>query len=92
MCFDSLLRDKKYTDQVKNVILTVKQQRGFVDDYEDISNISNENRKLKNNNQLFFEMLLEIRWKNYILRIFKKKIEREKEQMLLRKISALEKI
>ena len=87
-----MLKDKFYIDEVKKVILDVKKQYACTTDPDNVCNVPNEELKLTITDQLFFEMLLlEIRGKTISYASFKKKMEREKEEMLLIEINTLQK-
>ena len=87
-----MLKDKFYIDEVKKVILDVKKQYACTTDPDNICNVPNEELKLTISDQLFFEMLLlEIRGKTISYASFKKKMERGKEEMLLKEINTLQK-
>ena len=90
---NSLLKDKTYVDIIKNTILELKKQYCVkVYDMDNIANVGNDEIQFVINDQTFFEMvLLEIRGRTISYASYKKKKETEKENLLKREISELEK-
>ena len=89
---NSLLKDKCHIDEVKKVILDVKKQYVCTTDPDNVCKVPNEELKLTISDQLFYEMLLlEIKGETISYASFKKKMERGKEEMLLKEINTLQK-
>ena len=89
---NSLLKDKKYIEQIKTVITEVKKQYAIpVYDFENINNISPNDLTLQISDQLFFEtLLLEIRGKTISYSTFKKREDTKRETELENDINQLE--
>ena len=91
---NSLLKDKTYVQEIKNILEKVKRQYSKPEqlvNVPDINSISNKDLKFNISDQLFFEVLLmEIRGKTiaYASHLKKKTNQREKE--LLTEIDKLE--
>lgn len=89
---NTLLKDKGYVNEVKNVIIELKQQYcALVYCHDNIHKVKNEDLQLTINDQLFFEMiLLEIRGKSIAYAAHKKKEDVRIEEILTKEISELE--
>ena len=91
---NSLLKDLKYVQEIKQVIQNVKEQHASEDQTElaDIKDISNQNKQFNINDQLFFEVLLiEIRGKSIAYSSYNKKQDKILEDKLIEDIENLEK-
>ena len=91
---NSLLKDKEYVKQIKEVIQNVKTQYAspVQDSEKSINDISIKDLKLDINDQLFFEiLLLEIRGKTIQYSSYKKKCQVKEEETILNEIERLEK-
>ena len=90
---NSLLKDKCYTEIVKNKIDEIKKQYAIpVYDLDKIKEIRQEDMIFTINDQLFLEtLLMEIRGKTISYASFVKKKETETEQNLMEKIKTKEK-
>ena len=76
-----MLKDKCYIDEVKKVILDVKEQYACTTDPDNVCNVPKEELKLTISYQLFFEMLLlEIRGKTISYASFNKKNGKRKRR------------
>ena len=89
---NSLLRDRKYILEIKNLILEIKQRYAVhVYNLDNIDNIPNNDLTFTISDKLFFEtLLLEIRRKTISYSTFKKKTSLEKERNLEKEINELE--
>ena len=89
---NSLLKDKDYVDQIKELILELKEEYAVkVYALDNIKNIPNEDIQFQISDQLFFEMLLtKIRGKTISYASYKKKSEKMKEENLMNEIGKLE--
>lgn len=89
---NSLLHDKDYIDEIKKIILQVKQQYVvLVYNFDKINDIENSNLVFRISDQLFFETLLfEIRGKTISYSSFKKKLTDQNEKQLKEELSNIE--
>lgn len=90
---NNLLKDREFVKEIKDLILEIKRQYGaLVYCQESIGKIRNEELQLMIDDQLFFEMiLLEIRGKSIVFSADKKRIQKEREETLVKEIAELEK-
>ena len=97
------LRDKTYTDKIKQTILETKKQHASlylpvytacslpVYTFENINKVSNEDIQFVINDQLFLEtLIMEIRGATISYSTFKKKHESNEEKQLMKDIDGLE--
>jgi exonuclease III len=89
---NSLLRDKKYIDEIKILINNIKKQYAVpVYNFDNINEIANKDIAFIINDQLFFEtLLMEIRGKTIAYSSYKKSLEREREKIVGTRISYLQ--
>ena len=89
---NSLVSDKNYTQSIKELVNRIKRQYALpVYNFENLDLIPLEEIMFTISDQLFFEtLLMEIRGKTIAYSSFKKKMERETENKLLREIDNLE--
>ena len=89
---NSLLKDKTYISEIKNIILDTKKQYALpVYDHTNISTIPNNELEFSVNDQLFFEsLLLEIRGKTISYASYKKRKDEAEERKLIKEIEELE--
>ena len=91
---NSLLKDKEYVKQIKEVIQNVKMRyaASVQDNIMNVNDIPIQYLKLDINDQLFFEtLLLEIRGKTIQYSSYKKKCQVREEELILEEIERLEK-
>lgn len=90
---NSLLKDPKYLEEIRKVIMQVKKQYALpVYNYDNIGDVPPDMLQFTISDQLFFEMLLlGIREKVLSYSSFIKKTNEEKEKVLLQQIKNLEK-
>ena len=87
---NSLLRDRAYVNEIKNVIDRVKEQYALPVENIAIKDIPHNNLTFTINDQLFFEVLLmEIRGKTISYSSFLKKQENKDEEKLLNDLKQL---
>ena len=89
---NSLLKDRGYIEQTKELINTVKRQYAvLVYDIDNLNNVATEDIQFTISDQLFFEtLLMEIRGKTISYSTYKKKKEEKEEEELKKTISDLE--
>ena len=88
---NTLLKDKKYIEEIKNTIEEVKNTYIINDNVNERVNISNEQMKFNINDQLFLETLLMIIRGNTIkYSAIKKRKKNEEEKKLEEEINSLE--
>ena len=88
---NSLLRDRTYVTEIKNVINRVKEQYASPVENMLVRDISHKDLNITINDQLFFKVLLmEIRGKTISYASFLKKQENKEEEKLLKDIQQLQ--
>ena len=90
---NSLLKDKNYVHNIKELINNIKRRYSIpVYNFDNFNDIPEDELLFTISDQLFFEtLLMEIRGKTISYSSYKKKIERETEEGILKEIKELEK-
>ena len=90
-----MLKDQKYESEIKDLIKFTKLNYVQLDEYMNETNINaipDHQLRFSISDQLFFDIfLIEIRGKTIAYALYKKKMELNRENVLLEEISKLEK-